>query len=137
MKSVCPKSSLPCWRHVEVLESVCSWQGKLLSPFYFSLIPHPPVCVTLHKKLEFCPLHILYHIVLHISSSTCHHFPTPKILPLVFWNSELIVSKSLKSSCHSTSNASSVSFNSVQSLSLVRLFATPWAAARQASLSLV
>ena len=114
MKSVCPKSSLPCWSHVEVLESACSWQGtKMLSPFYLSHTPPPCLCHSSQETRS--ALFISYTILFCIwSSSTCHHFPTPKIPPLVFWNSELIVSKSLKSSCHSTSNVS-VSFNSVQS----------------------
>ena len=40
------------------------------------------------------------------------------------------------SSIRNTSTFSSVQFSSVQSLSRVRLFATPWIAARQASLSI-
>ena len=51
------------------------------------------------------------------------------------WSSHLLVCFWLEK-CHDLVFDNSVQFSSVQSLSRVRLFATPWIAARQASLSI-
>ena len=52
------------------------------------------------------------------------------------WRILIFSSKTWKLSSLNTGGGSSVQFSSVQSLSHVRLFATPWIAARQASLSI-
>ena len=112
MKSVCPKSSLPCWSHMEVLESECSWQDTKTSFYLSHYTPSPCPCPSSQEAQValFTSYLVLFCISPPQPSTTSQ---LPRILPLVFWNSELIVSKSLKSSCHSTSNVSFVSFSSV------------------------
>ena len=73
------------------------------------------------SRVNSLPPHGLQHTRLPCPS------PTPGVYsdscPLSWW-------------CHPTISSSSVQFSSVQSLSRVRLSATPWMAARQASLSI-
>ena len=66
--------------------------------------------------------------------------PTPiacsKSCPLSWWCHQTISSSVIPFSSCPQSFPASIQFSSVQSLSRVRLFATPWIAARQASLSI-
>ena len=78
-------------------------------------------------------------------NEVCHYFQCPppichKVMVLdaiilVFWMLSSKPAFSL-SWCFSSFSLSAIQFSSVQSLSRVRLFATPWIAARQASLSI-
>ena len=53
-------------------------------------------------------------------------------MPIIFYNIHLLIENSLED----VEQSSNIQFSSVQSLRRVRLFATPWIAAHQASLSI-
>ena len=75
---------------------------------------------------------------LHSSTKGYSSFRKPSLYPL--WDPLLLPLlvptglEMIKAPCHSQTP---VQFNSVQSLSCVRLFVTPWTTARQASLSII
>ena len=102
--------------------TILTWQRQLLSP-HFNLNPQKRQClesIYLVPRVKFSKKLDYIHFVLEVALIESMHSLS---------NVRLVSTLSL-GLCHSLSL-----FSSVQSLSHVRLFATPWIAARQASLS--
>ena len=112
-----------------------------------------PHCVKSKNNIQFSSVELLSCVRLFVTPWTAAHQPClsitnswsllklmsiklvmPSNLPILYCS--LLLLPSIFPSIKGFSNESALHTSSVQSLSCVRLFATPWTAARQASLSI-